>query len=228
MPVVVGTCPHCRAQEMSFAIFGVKAASVKRARVRGACTAALAAECQSCGLPIVMRVESTAAKDSYPDFPKRVERAIDTPLEDLELTITDWWPQPRETPSPPHLPEQVEASFQEAVAVSKLPGCHNSAVMAFRRTLEITLTHLEVPPKGNLKHRVDSLVEKAGLPHALADWAHEIRLVGNGGAHDAVGVTPADADAAHAFLDAFLRYAVSLPTMVAQRRLERDLGDILG
>lgn len=71
--------------------------------------------------------------------------------------------------------------------------------------------------KGNLATKIDKLVQEGKLSADLGDWAHEVRLIGNEGAHDPE-VNREDLTALREFTDAVLRYAISLPAEIATRR----------
>jgi len=89
----------------------------------------------------------------------------------------------------------------------------------YRRAMEtaIGLQYQQITGK-NLKEKIDRLESQHIIPAAMKDWAHEIRSIGNDGAHEISGVTRADAEAAQAFTTAFLQYCISLPEEIKQRR----------
>lgn len=56
------------------------------------------------------------------------------------------------------------------------------------------------------------------IPEAVATWAHEIRGIGNGAAHDAEEPSKDEVDAAAEFVEAFLTYAYTMPAKIANRK----------
>jgi hypothetical protein len=92
----------------------------------------------------------------------------------------------------------------------------------FRKALDVGTKILDPSSKNlTLFKRIDDLSDKGLITEAMRDWSHEIRLDGNDAVHDEQPETPADAAAMQKFTEAFLTYAFSLPTMVAENRAKR-------
>ncbi len=88
-----------------------------------------------------------------------------------------------------------------------------------RRTLEaITVDRGET--KGTLAERLKALGAKGVLHPTLSDWAREVRLVGNTGAHfDPMDqVTVQDAQQLVNFIRELLKYLYELPAELRRRR----------
>jgi hypothetical protein len=88
-----------------------------------------------------------------------------------------------------------------------------------RRTLEaITVDKGETT--GVLADRLKKLASNGTLLPTLADWAKEVRLVGNAGAHfDPINsVSKKDAEDLIAFVRELLRYLYELPADLARRK----------
>lgn len=90
--------------------------------------------------------------------------------------------------------------------------------MMYRRALETALKITFPQARGSLYDRIIALVRSHDLPPAIGEWAHEVRAIGNDAAHDLDGLTADDMTAARNFVDAVLRYAISLPREIAIRR----------
>lgn len=128
-----------------------------------------------------------------------------------------WWPAAGARVSP-DVPIQIAEVFQEAVRAKHAECPRASAVMA-RRTLEaITVDKGET--KGPLANRLNNLATKKVLLPTLADWAKDVRLVGNDGAHfDPISsVSTKDAEALISFVGELLRYLYELPADLSRRR----------
>lgn len=128
-----------------------------------------------------------------------------------------WWPAADASMSA-DVPKEISEVFQEAVKALHADCPRASAVMA-RRTLEaITVDKGETA--GNLADRLRNLATSGVLLPTLADWAKEVRLVGNLGAHfDPISeVAKADAEQLVAFIRELLRYLYELPAELARRR----------
>ena len=127
-----------------------------------------------------------------------------------------WWPAADADVSP-DVPPDIAEVFGEAVRALHADCPRASAVMA-RRTLEaITVDKGETA--GNLADRLKNLAGKGILLPTLADWAREVRLVGNVGAHfDPIeSVSTEDADQLVTFVRELLKYLYELPAELARR-----------
>jgi len=119
---------------------------------------------------------------------------------------------------PLDLPESVERAYRQAERNRVLPDCEEVAAMAYRRSIENAIKETHPNSKGDLIKRIQSLGDSGDLPKAMVDWAHKVRITGNDGAHELEGVSTDDVDAVRNFADAFLRYLITFPAMVARRR----------
>jgi hypothetical protein len=231
MAIIVAICPHCRATSMTFRIFGVAPDTAERAKANnGTCGASFAASCEACGNPVAGRAISTRPKDSFPDFPKRASNLVSGhgQLTDYEFVIHGLWPHPEGPMIPEHLPDAVEKAFKQAEKNFTIEGCEDAAALMYRSALEIALKDRFPTLKGKLAARIDQAVEQRELPPVIAEWAHEVRLVGNDSAHEPGGTKREDVTAARGFVDAVLRYLYSLPRMVSDRRFDRVMSKVLG
>ncbi|ASL44669.1 hypothetical protein bAD24_I14385 [Burkholderia sp. AD24] len=94
-----------------------------------------------------------------------------------------------------------------------------------RRTLEaITIERGE--SGGTLAKRLQALTDKNMLPPTLADWAKEVRLIGNVGAHfdPLEDVEISDAEQLRDFIQELLSYLYILPSKLADRRAAKSAG----
>ncbi len=117
-----------------------------------------------------------------------------------------------------HLPSNIERALKQADDNLNRPGCEEPAAVFYGRAIELALKHAHADVKGSLAQRIAKLAKDRIIPQSMSDWAEEVRVVRNDGAHDD-GVTREDAEAARDFADAFLRYLITMPAMVAARRV---------
>ena len=128
-----------------------------------------------------------------------------------------WWPLPNSNVHSA-IPSEIASAFNEANRAVWADCARAGAVMA-RRTLE-AITVEQGESKGNLADRLKKL-EKSGILHqSLADWAKEVRLIGNVGAHfDSIkDVSISDAKDIINFLSELLNYIYILPSDLSLRR----------
>lgn len=128
-----------------------------------------------------------------------------------------WWPLP-EIKLPKDVPSEISSAFAEA-ATALYANCPRASTVMARRALEaITVDKGET--SGNLVTRLRNLATKNILQPTLADWADEVRLVGNVGAHyDVINqVERDDAQQLVKFVRELIRYLYELPADLARRR----------
>lgn len=131
-----------------------------------------------------------------------------------------WWPLPQAAVSPA-VPTEITEAFSEAITCLSAQAPRAAAAMA-RRTLEaITVNQGET--KGVLADRLKALATRNLLQPNLADWAKEVRLIGNTGAHFDLleQVTLEDAKDLINFIRELVRYLYELPADLDKRRKAR-------
>jgi len=128
-----------------------------------------------------------------------------------------WWPAADAHVSP-DVPADIAEVYKET-ARALHADCPRASVVMARRTLEaITVDKGET--KGDLVDRLKNLAAKGVLLPTLADWAKEVRLVGNTGAHfDPIkSVSKKDAEQLVTFVRELLKYLYELPAELAKRK----------
>jgi hypothetical protein len=128
-----------------------------------------------------------------------------------------WWPLP-ETNLSSDIPNEIANAFSEANTALSTNCPRASAVMA-RRTLE-AITVEKGETIGNLANRLDALNKKGILLPTLSEWAKEVRLVGNQGAHfDPIQpVTTDDAKQLLVFVRELLKHLYEIPAELKRKR----------
>lgn len=128
-----------------------------------------------------------------------------------------WWPLPESSLSA-DIPEEIASVFREATT-SLLANCPRASAVMSRRALE-AITENMGETNGPLAQRLSRLAEKGLLHPTLSDWAKEIRLIGNEGAHfdPANQVTYADAQQLVNFMRELLKFVYELPAELNRRR----------
>lgn len=216
MAFLVATCPHCRSEKMTFEVFGMK--PLWHAGIPA--TVMVSATCGKCIMPIVSEYRWHDLNGSFADFVRftnavfEQSRIIDRP----ELIRNKFWPEAEAARIPEALPDAVTRAFTQAERNYAMPDCEEAAAMLYRRALELALEHVGGQPVPNLKKRITEMVASHALPAIIGDWAGEVRIIGNSGAHDIEGVSRHDVEAARDFVDLTLRYLITLPALVQQRR----------
>jgi hypothetical protein len=212
-----GLCPRCQKQS-SFDIAGTQAVTFDPEVIivehGGAGTPAAVDQvsilhCRNCKQGIVVVEEQRIDDRSWR------ERA--TGGGTITWRGIHWWPI-AEAQVSADVPPQIADIFQEAVRCAYASCPRASAVMA-RRTLE-AITVDKGESTGVLADRLKKLAARGVLLPTLADWAKEVRLVGNVGAHfDPINtVSKEDAEQLNKFVRELLRYLYELPAELARRK----------
>jgi len=130
-----------------------------------------------------------------------------------------WWPIPEANLSD-DIPKDIAGVMAEA-AGSLYANCPRASAVMSRRALEAICVD-KGESKGSLADRLDALKKNGILLPDLAEWATEVRLVGNIGAHvDPMESVSMD-DAKHllSFVRELLKYLYELRAQLERRRAD--------
>jgi hypothetical protein len=138
--------------------------------------------------------------------------------------------EPRKEPVYPAI---VSKAFFEAQLCASVRAWNAAAVMV-RRAVEEACKEQGASAKLNLEKKIDDLAARHVITPSLQNWAHEVRLIGNDGAHGDKGitsedraaspedlladVTEEDCDDAIAFAESLFEYLYVMPAKLSQRR----------
>lgn len=127
---------------------------------------------------------------------------------------------PRENPentADKSVPENVRADFIEALRCRGIRA-YKAAVVMCRRALQSSCQDLKANGK-NLISQIDDLASKGSITKPLQDMAHQIRKLGNAGAHpndDALNdVTPDDGNDIIEFTVQYFEHIYVMPAKMA-------------
>ena len=218
MAILVLGCPHCGAERMTFRVAG----GAPNRGYGDAPMVSIFAECLSCFHPVCVEALSVNAGAIQSNVAQLLGNAMNSQNDMLNsgFVLKEMWPPARTPQIPDALPGEVQRAFLQAEKNFFSLDCEEAAATMYRRSLDLGLKIAYPEYKGDLNKRIENLVEQHVLPSSIGDWAHQVRLVGNDGAHDLDGVTKADLVACRNFVDAVLRYTFSFPKMVADRRAD--------
>jgi len=121
-----------------------------------------------------------------------------------------------------YIPTEVLSDYQEALKCKSI-GANRASSSMFRRSLQNSLVLIGANHKLDLIKQIDSLER---LPNDIKDWAHQIRIFGNWGAHpDKDNLKEVDVDdvsEVHDFISKFFIYIFIMPEKVKLSRAKRD------
>lgn len=119
------------------------------------------------------------------------------------------------------VPPLIAADFREALRCRWVEA-YKATVTMCRRTIQGSALNLGASQDKKLVGQIDELASQGKITAALKDFAHEVRLAGNDGAHpDKDGldsVTDHDADDIIEFTRQFLDHVYVMPARFAARR----------
>jgi hypothetical protein len=119
------------------------------------------------------------------------------------------------------LPAIVRQSYEQAVICENAKAYIAAAVMV-RRALEAITKQYE-PAARSLHDAMNSMLSRGLISKELADWGHELRTIGNLGAHATdVSISREDAVEALDFLQAMLEIFYELRPRFEQMRARRS------
>lgn len=223
MATLIHDCPHCRSTKMAFVIVGVRSLPEPQGHLGGSAIphrkATVGLQCQQCWGGAASTIElakSTSTHDWSNYLAAVIKEGVSIPND--KWRMISFWPAAQPPRIPEHLPAGIERSFMQGETNLALPDHAEAAATMFRRALDLTLKAKFPELKGDLNKKITRLADDHIVPQSLAEWAHEVRVIGNDGAHDLEGCSQEDALAARDFVDAVLRYLFSLPGMISARR----------
>lgn len=135
-----------------------------------------------------------------------------------------WWPPPGSADLDESIPETLRSTFtegQRALAV-KAP---RAACVMFRVTLEALVAdrgsdNARVAAERNLASALEVMATEGALDRSLAEWAREIRVVGNVGAHfdPSETIEQREAEDLGRLLRQLLAYLYEMPAKIRRTR----------
>ena len=187
MAVFISDCPHCGAEQMTFPIFGARWIGGGAHPLR----ATVGAECGRCHLPVAAQLTYTRNSRTDPTGANDLSmlNRSDSKLEALHFELLEVWPKKGSLSAPADMPAAVERSFLQAERNYAMADCEEAAATMYRRALDLGIKLAFPDVNGTLDKKIKKLAETHELPASIAVWAHEVRLIGNDGAHDVEGTT---------------------------------------
>ena len=134
--------------------------------------------------------------------------------------VKDYYPK-RTPKTDESIPAEIADDYKEAVKCFDI-GAFKASVVMSRRVIQSSALERGIE-RGKLRDQIDKLNARELIPDSMSEWAHEIRLTGNIGAHPdedfLQDVTRKDAEELVKFVEEYLNYVYVMPARVkAQRR----------
>ena len=204
MAVLIHDCPYCGARDMTF----TARHAVQDQRAKGFWSVLLS--CQACQRCVVAHCSDMSTGrnpcDHQTDLASRDSLGYSVAVADI---------QPRAAVSeiPDHLPPAVAKAFKEGCDI--LGKSHSGACAQFRKALELGLKDKSPEIDAwKLERRIEKMANEGLLTEALKDWAHKLRLDGNGAVHDLEDISREAAQEMESLTRFVLMYLFTLPESV--------------
>jgi len=199
-------CPHCLTEHIALRIVAARDFSQWHG--------VLHLSCPKCRMPSAALIEIKRT-----DYGAQVSQWMGIEADVAAVVhIRGFWPAPPAPLIPEHLPNAIECALFQAEHNFPVVGNEEAAGTMYRKALDLGLKALAPDVDGNLKKRIDKMVETHLLTPALGMWAHEIRLLGNDSAHDEEPPTRDELTALRNFTNLVMQYLFTLPKMVELRK----------
>ncbi len=135
------------------------------------------------------------------------------------------YPSPRPSPSDERIPEHIRRDLDEAKLCFSVGAFRGTASMA-RRALQSACILKGAPKQAKLWKQIDWMRDQALITEDMRTWAHEIRYVGNDGAHppedpDDPVATVADAENVLQLTEQMLDVLFVTPAIADEQRQKR-------
>lgn len=213
MAVLTTTCGHCGTEKIGLHVKGYAQAG------GGVATFTTCPKCIQPAVHLLRPGPQAKAVEGW--FYSSVARndGIDT------LTQTGWviqasYPAALVPQAPDHCPEDIGRIYVGArLALER--GELDAAGMMIRKVLEVATKRVIPENSGTLAGRIDEMAKANLIPEAVKSWAHQIRIIGNEAAHEAVEPPRSEVAEAVEFTDAFLIYVFTMPERVRKRQSRR-------
>ena len=207
-----GVCPHCDAKSYFHPVAThIEPASGYSHRQQGVS----AAKCQSCKNFVL--VVGTRSSQQTP-FILEAVYPVGKAKDDVDENV----------------PPSIRADFSEALRCQFI-NAYKGCVVMCRRSVQASALKLGAPKNKKLDAQIDWLFEQGKITEPLKDFAHEVRLTGNIGAHpdkdsgqqteneeletdNLEDVTPKDADDIVEFTKEYLHHVYIMPAKLKARR----------
>lgn len=227
MLFIDGKCPYCN-EKRGFNFFAVSNYISQRDAVDIARNAPIRdnqkkiARHYACGTCLLCKAPVIMGLEIQDEFLRSMRDCITNPDRDYNgpmPTILSVLPKPEEPYTHPTFPPDVNKLFRDLQDMLKQKLAPSLVIMGCRSVLEGAAKELGGEGK-NLYSRIEHLKGKAIVNGVLADWAHSIRELGNGAAHELEG-TQAEANELVEFTKLFLQYTFEFPARVEALRTRK-------
>jgi hypothetical protein len=216
-----GRCPHCGgASNFDMKDGGPMAVEYDRNGRLGTIQRVGVLRCPGCSKGTVV-LEEAVVTLSQPTAPVVTQSPQSGPVITAWRGVL-WWPVPGAADLDPEIPEPVASAFSEGMRALSV-NCPRAAAVMFRAMLAAIVRDKGsegAQQAGGLYKQLKKMAEEQSLHPTMVEWAAEVRLVGDAGAHPEAldPVTPAEARDLARLCRQFLAVVYETPARIRRAR----------
>ena len=207
----VGKCPHCKIQKMTHDLFGVG----QGFNEDGQHFISASFQCRNCSKPHAAALaENNAREDALYLKDGSIE---DSNIESLGWYVYETWPSSDDFKLSNAVPARIREIFSQAESNYFLDMHQEASALMYRKAIEAALLDLKISGR-SLNEKIEALIAEKRLGQEVADWAHEVRLIGNEAAHQYEPPSKADVADLRGLTEILLRMLFVIPSLIKRRR----------
>lgn len=184
----------------------------------GACEAVWFGICDHCGQPIM--AITLEQQDKFLKLLKSLNKPNEPTLLYRGQRIIEAFPaipQPKQIPS---IPPKVDRSYSNLWKAQRAGLTADAVISLARICLESICSSCDIN-KAKLIHMIDELLAKGLITRHIADWAHNLRSLGNKAIHETEAKED-DVNEVIAFIELLLDVLFALPAKIAEATAGSD------
>jgi hypothetical protein len=135
------------------------------------------------------------------------------------------YPQSLPRPVDSRIPEVVSSDLKEALLCFSVEA-HRAAAVLARRAIQVICLDKGAPKDQKLNQQIDWLFDNGVITKDLKEWAHEVRFIGNDGAHPGnlsdEAVTKNDSEDILNLVEQFAKVLYVAPAIASERKKHRE------
>ena len=141
----------------------------------------------------------------------------DSNIESLGWYVYETWPSSDDFKLSNAVPARIREIFSQAESNYFIDLNREAAAVMYRKAIEVALLELKIRGR-TLNDKIAALIAEKRLGQEVADWAHEVRLIGNEAAHQSEPPSKADVADLRGSTEILLRMLYVIPSLIKRRR----------
>lgn len=211
MATLTHKCPHCLTEHIALR------AKVGLTLKAGAWKFGVHLDCPKCSMPACAVVFAEQQVKAQHLSPANWDQS-GADLLDNGYVVEQIWPAVPGPLVPEGMPDDVVRIYLQAERNFPVEGNEEAAGTMYRKALDVGLKKIDPQMTGLLAARIKKLAADGKLTPDIAEWADQVRDLGNEAAHEETPPTRDELTDLRNFTEMVMRYLFSLPALVTSRR----------